>query len=295
MPATDEVWRLQRTKDPDCVLFRRMVRGHDQPSRTTMQGFYVFSPGGARLGARNSRNPDAIARMLGQALQRWEELPAAQRKLPKGTRITPNHRWENNYPEAGLVLMGTVRDVPRSADPKRRRRSPFNRNPVWFSRAEARQWLPQEPTVGARHPLPGMLVERLARLHLVDTVGGQSLPFSRAQVAGSKISAEVVARDGDVVILRIRGRTQAEASGQSRWPREMRTRLVGRARYDLGKERFVQFDLVALGVRTGRTEFNGRRRNPGPSRVGFLFRLAPAGWRVPPGFVRHYGVDWVKR
>ena len=151
MPAADEVWRLQRTKDPDCVLFRSMVRGHDQPSRTTMQGFYVFSPGGARLGARNSRNPDAMARMLEQALRRWKELPAAQRKLPEGTRITPNHRWEDSYPEAGLVLMGTVRDVPLGADPIRRRRSQFNGNPVWFSKAEARQWLPPEPTVGARH------------------------------------------------------------------------------------------------------------------------------------------------
>ncbi len=75
----------------------------------------------------------------------------------------------------------------------------------------------------------------------------------------------------------------------------MRTRLRGLATYDLKKERFVSFELVALGVRTGRTQFNGRRNDPGPTRVGFLFHLAPTGWRIPPAFVNVYEVAWVKR
>ena len=298
MPATDEVWRLQRNDDSDCVMFRRMVRGHDAPSRGTMQGFYVFSPGGALLGRRNSRRVDGMVRMLEQALARWEALPGDERRLPKGTDVTPKHRWEDSYPEDGLVLTSTVRDIPPDADPRRRRRQPFNRNPVWFSKSEARRWLPGEPVVGVKHDVPRLLVDRLARFSLVDTVRGQSLAFDRADVAGSSMTSEVIARDGDVVRLRIRGTTKAEADaagGRDRWPRALDTHLLGLARYDLKTGRFLEFDLVALGIRTGGTQFNSRRNNPGPSRVGFLFRLARPGWRVPPAFVNVYDVGWVKQ
>ncbi len=289
MPATDEVWRLQREADPDCRLFRRMVRGHERPSEATLQGFYVFSSGGACLGAGNSRRPEALERMLRAALQRWESLPDAQRRLPKGTDLSPRHRWEDSCPTDGLVLLGVVRDLPPDGDPSRRRRQPFNRNPAWFSKAEARQWLPGDPVLGAKHELPPLLVERMACLQLVDTVRGQSLPFHQGQVTGSHFVTEVVGREGDSVRLRIEGRTQARAPERS-----LCTRVVGLARYDLAKERFLEFELVALGVRTGGTEFNGRRRDPGPSRIGFLFRIAPPGWRVPPAFVNLYHADWVK-
>ena len=164
--------------------------------------------------------------------------------------------------------------------------------PTWFSKAEARQWLPADPVVGAKQELPPRLVQRMACLHLVDTARGQSLPFETGQVAGSRIVTEVVGRDGSdtsMVRLRIHGSTKAQAAG-----RTMRIRMRGLARFDLKSGRFVEFELVALGVRTGGTQFNGRGREPGPSRVGFLFRLAPAGWRVPPAFVNFYQVDWVK-
>lgn len=289
MPATDEVWRLQREADPDCRLFRQMVRGHDRPSQTTMQGFYVFAPGLVCLGAANSRRPEPMARMLEEALERWEGLPASQRHLPKGTDLAARHRWEDSHPEEGLVLMGTCRDLPPDGDPKRRPRQPLNRHPAWFSKAEARQWLPADPVVGAKHRLPEKLLQRMACLHLVDTVRGQSERFPADQLGDSRIDTEVVGREGDVVGLRIFGHTEAKAAG-----RTMRTRMRGLARYHLKKERFLEFELVALGLRTGGTQYNGRGRDPGPSRVGFLFRPAPAGWRVPPAFINFYEVDWVR-
>ena len=289
VPATDEVWRLQREADPDCRLFRQLVRGHDRPSQTTMQGFYVFSPGLVCLGSANSRRPERMARMLEEALQRWEGLPESQRHLPKGTDLTTRHRWEDSYPEDGLILRGTVRDLPRDGDPKRRPRQPFNRHPAWFSKKEARQWLPADPVMGAKHQLPRKPLERMACLHLVDTVRGQSERFPTDELGDTRIETEVVDREGEVVRLRITGHTEAKAEG-----RTMRTRMRGVARYDLKKQRFLEFELVVLGLRTGGTRYNGRGRNPGPSRVGFLFRLAPEGWRVPPAFINWYGVDWVR-
>ena len=55
--------------------------------------------------------------------------------------------------------------------------------------------------------------------------------------------------------------------------------------WDRDARAFVEFDLVALGVRWGFTRFNGRRGDPGPSAVGFAVGLAPAhlAGRVAPG------------
>ncbi len=149
---------------------------------------------------------------------------------------------------------------------------------------------PLAGTVPCQQPPP-------TRFSLVDTVRGQSLSFGRAAVAGSSMTSEVVARDGDVVRLRIRGTIVAKADaagGRNRWPRKLDTRLLGLARHDLKTGRFLEFDLVALGLRSGGTQLNGRRNHPGPSRIGFLFRLARPGWRVPPAFVNLYDVGWVK-
>src|SRR5207249_7645330 len=62
-------------------------------------------------------------------------------------------------------------------------------------RSEARQWLPRDPKPGDKHPLPPELVSRLTRLHLVDTVNGQTSPFSPGQVTGSQIATQVVGRE----------------------------------------------------------------------------------------------------
>ncbi len=301
------MYRLQTDDDPECKLFRRAVHGHDRPSRGTMQGIYVFAAGGVLLGRLNSLDPDAVAAMLESALEKWETVPAADRSLPPGARITPRHRWEDSYPESGLVLVRTARDLAAGFDPGAEPLRPFNRDQAWFSHDEARRWLPRELRVGAVHAVPRALVERLARFHLVDNVRGQTIPFAEVEVEGSALSTEITAIDGDSVSLRIAGMTAAVALGpwllgdsywkpNREWPHSVHTEVRGFARWDRKQERFVEFELLAVGVRSGRTINNGRGRERTRERrpIGIFMTLSAGAPRVAPTFINVYDADWVR-
>ena len=182
VPATDEVWRLQQGTDPECVFFQEMAdHGHygGRPGQSR-QGIYVLSPSGKFLASINSNSADRVLATLEQGLKAWEKLTAEEKRLSPNSEIKPRHRWETSYPKGGLVLSMFTRDLPADCDPSQPGAARWNQDRVWFSREEARRWLPQDPKPGDRHAVPQELVTRLARLHLVDTVNGQTTAFSRA-------------------------------------------------------------------------------------------------------------------
>src|SRR5262249_24608955 len=156
----------------------------ERPSSTSMQGIYVIAPGGALLGSLNALAPEPVAAMLRAALAKWDELPPEQRRLSDGASFASLHRWEDSYPEGGLVLVRTARDLSPTLDPTSPALQPFNRDQVWFVAAEARSLLPERLEVGAEREIPRALFERIARFHLVDDVRGQTLPFAPAEVSG---------------------------------------------------------------------------------------------------------------
>jgi hypothetical protein len=300
VPAADEVWRLQQGSDPECVFFQQMAEhGHygGRPG-TTRQGIYVCSPSGKFLASINSNSPDRVLTALERGLKAWEELPAEERRLAPDSAIKPRHRWEDSFPKGGLVLSMITRDLPADCDPGKPGAAKWNQDRVWFSKGEARQWLPQDPKPGDRHPVPSELVSRLTRLHLVDTVNGQTSPFSPGQVAGSQIATEVLGRDGGRVTFKITGTTKGDAQGRDRRASAhgVETRILGHAAYDLDQEAFVEFQMVALGTRWGYTQLNGRRRDPESGPVGFVFELTPADAPpIAPAFIRNYDAPWVRR
>jgi hypothetical protein len=300
VPAADEVWRLQQGPDPECVFFQQMAEhGHygGRPG-TTRQGIYVCSPSGKFLASINSNNPDRVLAMLERGHKAWEDLPAEEKRLSANSEIKPRHRWEDSFPKDGLVLSMITRDLPAECDPSKPGATKWNQDPVWFSKAEARQWLPRQPKPGDKHPLPQELVFRLARLHLVDTVNGQTSAFSPDEVADSQIATEVLERTGGRVKIKITGSTKGDSQGRGRRSsaHSVETRVLGHATFDLDKEAFVEFQMVALGTRTGYTELNGRRRDPESGPLGFVFELAPADAPpVAPAFIRNYDVPWVSR
>lgn len=308
VPATDEVWRLQRGNDDECRFFQRFAdQGHYQRSGGTRQGIYVCAPSGKLLASGNTLNADRVLAMLQQALEKWKALPDGERGLPADANLKPGHRWEDSFPSGGLVLVSTNRDLPPNGDPAARAGDRWNRDHVWFSQNEARQWLPADPRPGRTHRLPKILALRLARFHLVDNVRGQTLPFAAEEVRAARLEVEVTERTGTQVRLKIRGATHARADGpwrmgDSHWkppreyPRGVTTRLLGRATYDLERGVFIEFELVALGQRWGFTQNNARRGNAERSPIGFFFGLAPAGEpRIAPAFIDVYNADWVVR
>lgn len=299
VPAADEVYRLQQGDDPECVFFQEMADHGHYGNRIggTRQGIYVCTANGKFLASINSNNPDSVLAMLERGLKAWEKLPEEQKRLSPLSVFKPRHRWEDSFPKDGLVLSVITRDLPADCDPSKPCAPKWNQDRVWFSKTEARQWLPRDPKQGDKHELPQELVFRLARLHLVDTVKGQSSPFSRREVAGSQIAAEVVKREGTRVKIKITGTTKGDSLGRGlREPAHgVETRILGHAVFDLQKEAFVEFEMVALGTRQGQTQLNGRRRDAESGPIGFVFDLAAADAPpIAPAFIRNYDVPWVR-
>jgi hypothetical protein len=298
VPAADEVYRMQDLKtgtDPECRLFQKFAElGHYRRPGATRQGTYCVSPSGVLLGSVNSNDPKRIAGLLEQSLVKWGTLKREERLLPTDPRkrLADIKRPERRYPEGGLVLNVTSRDMPREkakASPTRAgwRELAWNQDFAWFTKAEARQFVPLEAKVGNKQNLPVPLLHRIACAHLVDNVRGQTSPFEESQVKQARLSTEVTAVDGDVVSLRLEGETRTAAEGRPEHGLEMR--LLGKATFDLAKGRFLAFELVAVGSRWGATRLNGRRGDTDAAPMGILFTLAADGpcERVAPAFSRH--------
>jgi hypothetical protein len=307
VPAADEVWRLQRDDDSDCRWFRKAVRGSEEPSAGTMQGIYVLTADGVCLGALNSNGSDAVLDMMQRALARWEQrrTEAAAPGKPFEA-LEPKHRWEDSYPQDGLVLERFARDIGTepAAEPLR----PVNRDAVWFAATECGSLAPPREPAGHSWQVGSVVVERLAATVLVDNVRGQTLPFASIEVAEATLRGRIVSESADEVAVAFDGRTRAEAGEdwhlgdtywkpERSWPRSVQTTIYGEGVYHRGRGRWQRLELVALGQRTGRTQFNGRWREGADQEmrpIGFLLRLAPDDYRVAPTFLNVYGASWVK-
>jgi hypothetical protein len=271
--------------------------GHYGGGPGSRQGTYVCSPSGKFLASINSNDPDRTLSMLQEGLQAWEKLVESERRLSSESRIKPRHRWEDSYPSDGLVLNVINRDLPEQCDPNSPCEVKWNQDHIWFSQEEARQWLGENPSTGDRHDLPDDLVARLAQLHFIDSVKGQTARFSRKATAGSTISTEVVERKGSLVTLKISGLTKgSNPEGWWQSANGVTTRSLGHATYDLERQAFVEFELVALGRRWGFTKFNGRRDGAESGPLGFVFRLSPpSAYRIAPAAIASYDAAWVVR
>ncbi len=314
VPCADEVHALQTGKGPECDLFRKVAEqghyaGRTKPSNTR-QGTYATAPSGRLLASVNSNDPRRMARMLEEALAAWGKLGNDERFLSPPPAEAPEGRWrwENRHPADGLVLRVNVRDLPRAesapggGDAHDWRGQAWNEDFAWFTREEARGFLPDETAPGATRSVPQRLVRRLARCHLLDIVRGQTSPFDDRHVERADLSATVVRREGDLVGVRLEGSSRTASAGEWRvhgleerapgkQSRGYDARLLGRAVYDLAAGRFVRFELLAVGSRWGATQYNCRADDLAPAPMGVALTLAgdsPAE-RVAPAFVWAYG------
>ena len=219
IPAADEVGRLQSGVDAECRLFRKIAEqghyaGRTRPSRTR-QGTYATTADGTFLASWNKNDPRFVARKLREALENWDRLKAEGRKFlgEDQLEIAQLNRADRFFPEGGLVLKVNTRDLPRDPPQQGRGADAWNQDFAWFAREEARRFLPAELEPGRTHAVPRALVERLARFHLLDNVRGQTSPFAARAIEDATLTSRVTAVDGDVVSLRLEGRTKAVQKG----------------------------------------------------------------------------------
>jgi hypothetical protein len=256
------------------------------------QGIYVVTPSGKLLAFRQrDHDPDSIAKMLSQALEEWKSLGRKERfatEEPRPAGAT-NPRPHSGPPEVGLVLEIFVRDLPRKTgpiDPKLAEM--WNRDFAWFTKDEVRSMIPATRKPGERHSVPDELVRRLARLHLLDSVRGinDARPFDGEHVEKAAMFMSVVKVDGDLLSLSIDGATRAvepplvAAKGSGRPDEKERgyeAKLLGHATFDIHHNKFIAFELLAIGPRWGGRGYahSMRQDDLEAQPMGFAFRILP--------------------
>jgi hypothetical protein len=300
VPVADEVWRLQRGHDAESLFFQAFANwGHYRGAGGSRQGIYVVTPSGKLLASANELNADRLVAMLQDTLGQWEALDPQDRRRGLDLGSSRGARWEDSCPDDGLVLIETFRDVSEGFDPDVTPIQPSNRDHAWFSEDEARALAHSEE--GAAEAF----LRRLARFHFVDAVRGQALPFANEELQDLelRISPDAVERDGELR-LRMTGHSTAIAKGPwlmgpSSWtpkreyPRSVSVEIDGSAVWNEAFGEFTNFELVAIGTRTGHTQINGRGADDGPAPIGFHFALSKAGARIPPAYVSVYDADWM--
>jgi hypothetical protein len=307
--VADEVHRLQMGSDAESCLAQKIFeQGHfgGQSLRTaTRQGIYAATADGRLLASVNTNDPERMAEMLRQALREWEALSEEERRRGPDVDLSEVRRSEDWYPEDGLVLRTFSRDLPRPQASEDWRGQAWNQDYAWFTREEARDFLPDGPVVGAKGSVPRELVERLARFNLVDNVRGQVPEFDPDDLRCAYLESEVVASDGTSATVRFRGQTEAEQEGTwsvegfrdmeepNRQRRGVRLNLSGQGEFDIAQGRLTRFEILATGTRFGASQFNGRHDDREESPIGFLLTLAgnSLAERVAPSFFYAYGWD----
>ena len=300
VPCTDEVYRLQMDDDPDCKFFQSLAeQGHFAGKRfKSKQGTYICSADGTFLGSVNSVDPVKVLDLMNRGLEKLNSLPNEKKISFDESKLKANFRWQDSFPVDGLVVAIHSRDLPEDFSAKADRDVKWNRDTAWFTKDEVLKAIPDNAKVGMQSDLPNVLVQRLATMHFVDNVRGQTDPFGAAEAKGSKITCTVTKVDKNQIEFKMIGST-ATASKDTRHrrtPRGVATKLKGSASFSKSKNRFERFDMLAIGYRWGKTRFNGRHRGPNSNSIGFAVSLAPEN-EAPnvPGLIYAYNVDWIKR
>lgn len=233
--------------------------------------------------------------MLEQSLERWRKRPETgeSSEIPETYPVDPMLGW--SYPENGLVLKVTVRDLPRNSgdvDPR------HNIDFAWFTQEETGSLVPGNVVPGLTWRAPDFFTRRLALRHFIDTARGQSPGWKEENLKDAEISLTVESLESDLMQIRMEGRIHlvGEPSFESNphsgltvdKPRGLKLDLYGMLEYNFRQRTFEAFEVVATGDRWGCTTYNVRFDDPGPAPIGFAFELASDDpiERTPPASIR---------
>lgn len=258
------------------------------------QGLYVTTTEGEVLGSRNrlfpggkasvhgiGSDPDRFLWMLRRALVNWENRKTQREALEIEDLAYRDPTFSGvAYPEDGLVLHLGVRDLLRQVDtrPSGIKREAHNQDYVWFRRQEVLSMVPLDAVVGDVIPIPEGLVRRLVRYHLADYVRGETSSWSSEAIRDASMVLTVTEETPEWMDLRLSGAAQLFEKGS--WyegvcrERGLDASLLGYLRFDRQMERFVRFDVVAVGSRWGGTEYNGRQDDLEPAPIGVAMTIA---------------------
>jgi hypothetical protein len=264
----------------------------------TTQGTYIVTASGILIDSGHTHTPDELVTFLADGLKKYNSLSRKERlgrsigTSPKGSR--------SNYPKDGLVLKVTLRKLysPRPTGRRARGVIECNQDFAWFRKHEAEQFLSVNPKQGETHDIPKSLMMRLAKYHFLDTVRTFCDPYPDRCVKTAKLTSTVLSVNGNLVSMRFNGAVHSSQDDTPRWgivreariprrpERSFDATLLGYATYDMSQQKFIKFELVALGTQSG----GGTHLLAGPVTMGVVLSMAgnnPID-RVEPRHLRLY-------
>jgi hypothetical protein len=265
---------------------------------TGAQGLYVVTPSGKLIaGTTEHSNPSRVLAEMRKGLDEYSRIPKSERLLPRA----PDPRTDKietltddpKPPRDGLVLRMVSRGLatPGVSEQDTRHPSYYKLDRLWFTREQARSFLPTDLKAGAKTQVRGSALNLLVRLNLGTFI--QPNPAWNAEdVRSAALNSEVTAVRGNVVEVRFSG--DAELRSDNRYSRRSYTpKLLGSASYNTQTQSFTKFELLSVGTHTvgdvgedSRTYANGPKAMP----LGVLFTIngTNSNDRVVPHFYRAY-------
>ena len=295
--ATD-INKSQHRQDFEGKYFRKIAEQGHYAGRTrptsTRQGLYVATVDGHLLASVNSTKADEVLKMMKRAVAKGQQRQAlgmagSKEKIPKKIRRDKNYSVP--FPKGGLILGETCRDLPRPNDPS------FNNwrhnfDHAWLTAEEVAQFKPissdgngrpKTASEGQKYKIDDAVIGRMAQFHFVDQVKGEASSWDESDIKHASLNAEVVEVADDNVKIKLTGRAKCiKPPTGIRNPfsgtridkdRGVDLKVSGYLVYNVQKDHFKSFDLVAHGARWGTATYNFRQRDMGPQPIGFAFRL----------------------
>jgi hypothetical protein len=297
VPVAGDDWYQRRRQDAEGEFFRKVA---DQGPRrgeggSTRQGIYVLTASGRLLAYRNHRDPAVMRALLKEALRKFEQLPARERR-PGAVTVPPLGKTDPRYsrmpPPGGLVVNVYSRILDRQEEGGYcRGKCPTPggdraaHDHLWLTEAEWKSLLPARPRPGTSAQVPHRLVMRMLRFHLMDNTRGEPPAWSARDVREGNLTLTVEEAGPAGMKLRLKGRALlASSPDPQQSKRGFDAHVLGYLHYDADKKTIDRFDAVAIGEHWGQGTFTGGAR-PGRTPLGVAFSLAAGDAvadRVPP-------------
>ncbi len=287
VPVAIDINLVKRQSDSEGDFFRHIAEQGHYAGRTkptpTRQGLYISGVDGDLLDSLNSTRAESITGLIKRGLAEWDRKQKAEKTvqpLRESNEVDANFVVE--FPEGGLILRQTMRDLPISSMPRRRTKR-HNFDHAWLTANEKSQFVPKEMKPGSSWEIPSSTVKRFVSFHTVDQVNGEADAWDRDHVKEASINARVTKVLGTKVTIELSGHAKCskDPSGatnpynQSRVEKHIANDLSiqGHLVYDSELKSFESFRVLAAGVRSGADVYNSRTRDMGPSPIAFAFEM----------------------
>jgi hypothetical protein len=241
------------------------------PNGPTVQGVYCMTAHGDFLsGCFACAARERAKQTIQDGWRRWQQLAESRGYQAQPVPQTPlDHSLGKLDRSRGVRLEAAVRDLPRDDDRKPGRteaqRCAYNLNWIDLTHEEARSFVTEHPMIQL---VPAAILEKVAQKTLKDAVRGQCFDWKKDALKEGRLQTQCVQQQSGRLTMRLTGFVRLEQPG-----RGYACQLHGKIVYDTVAQRFLVFDLVAAGQRSGKDQFNFRDDDLGPAPLGIAYVL----------------------